>query len=315
MCLCPGDVQGFLSAFNEATDDNKPWMGGMMDFAGSGVVHMCGGVAALVGAAVIGPRKGRFADNGTAMEIPGHSSVLAALGTFILWFGWYGFNCGSTLGIHTYSTDAARVAVTTTLSPAMAAFTVVVVKKLMTHVWDLNATLNGVLAGLVSITAGCVAVDAWASLLIGFIGAFVYLGASKVLIKCKIDDPLDAFAVHGACGFWGVFAVGLFCPEKYSYNLKGDWGIFYGGNGTLLGVQIVGLLVIVAWTSSVALVMFMILKKAGFLRVSEAMEDEGMDTSKHGGQAYNLPRRDISAEKLDKQTAGPPAEPDALNSV
>merc|ERR1719346_105619 len=100
-----------------------------MDFAGSGVVHICGGVAAFVGAKVIGPRKGRFADDCTVREIPGHSSVLAALGTFILWYGWYGFNCGSTLGIHTYGTDAARVAVTTTLSPGAAAVTVVVIKK------------------------------------------------------------------------------------------------------------------------------------------------------------------------------------------
>jgi len=202
----------------------------------------------------------------------------------------------------------------TTLSPAVAAFTVVVFKKLMTGIWDLNATLNGVLAGLVSITAGCVAVDAWASMLIGFIGAFVYLGASKALVKCKIDDPLDAFPVHGACGFWGVLAVGLFCPEKYSYNLKADWGLFYGGNGTLLGVQIIGLLLILVWTGSTAFVMFFTMKKAGILRVSEEMEETGMDTSKHGGKAYNLPRSDISSTNLEKPTVEPSAKPDATEA-
>jgi len=284
------DVNGCLSILND-----DAIMGGVIDFAGSGVVHMTGGWAALVGAKVLGPRSGRFEDP-AAFE--GHSTPLQAIGTFLLWFGWYGFNPGSTLLLHGASRDMARVAVTTTLSGSVAGITGLFVKKFMpsklggTGYYELGHTCNSLLGGLVGVTAGCASVHPSGAILIGFISAFVYHFMSCAVRKLKIDDPLDAFAVHGSCGLWGCIAVGLFCVKEYSVAPKSepDAGIFMpGSRGHLLGAQIVFVLLVVLWVVTMSLCMFVPLKLLGLFRVSQEHEDLGADISKHGGAAYVYP--------------------------
>jgi len=294
------DTSGFLSAFNE-----DHILGGVIDFAGSGVVHMTGGFAALVGAAILGPRRGRF-DDPSAFE--GHSSPLQVIGTFLLWFGWYGFNPGSTLYIHEYSRDMARSAVTTTLSAAVGGITGLFLKRHLppflggTKIYDLGHTCNSLLGGLVGITAGCVVVEPWGAIVIGFISAFVYHAASCTMRKLKIDDPLDAFAVHGACGLWGVIAVGLFTVKAYSYaphesndrrfdsngtDLGPDAGIFMTGTrGILFATQIVCVILEIAWVVVLSLIIFGALRLLGMFRVPIDQEECGLDESKHGGSAY-----------------------------
>eukprot|EP00965_Chrysotila_dentata_P229615 6197286-Pleurochrysis_carterae.AAC.7 len=195
------DSAGFLSALN--TDNDIRWGSGVIDFAGSGVVHMVGGWAAIVGAKILGPRRGRFGPNGEDNPgYSGHSLALTLLGTFILWIGWYGFNQGSTLALVGQGQLAARVGVTTTIAGATAGVVGLYVKRGLPpvlggagHVWDLGHTCNSLLAGLVGVTAGCATVEPWAALIIGFVSAFVYHAASCMMRQLKIDDPLDAFAV------------------------------------------------------------------------------------------------------------------------
>lgn len=284
---------GAFSPFNSNVEDAlKPVEGGAMDFAGSTIVHMTGGIAALVGAAVVGPRTGRFGADGSVRRMPMHNFTLIALGTFVLWFGWYGFNCGSTLGINGFGRDAGRVAVTTTMAPCAAALLVTVAAKLRSGVWDLGAVCNGVLAGLVSITAGCAAVDPWAAIVIGLVGGLVYVGASALLVRLRVDDPLDAFAVHGACGAWGTVAVGLFAPAAYAYNRAGHCGAFMPGcDGKLLGVQLAFVLAVGCWVAATSAVMFFALSKLGLLRVDRATEEAGLDGAEHGGHAYDIRRK------------------------
>ena len=276
----------------------------MVDFAGCGVVHMVGGLSALIGAGVLGPRMGRF-DPLTGEiqdEMFGHNSALVVLGTFILWFGWYGFNPGSTLGITPtgYAMHASRSVVTTTLSAAAGGITVCLLEKLLgSKTWDVGAVCNGILGGLVSITAGCSTVYPWAAFVIGLLGGGIYFGASKlVLHKLKIDDPLDAFAVHGACGFWGCLMVGFFAAPPYAYgdsvdpdpNCPADClyvGVFYGC-GCQLAVTLSALFAELAWVGGMSFFMFGLLMKLGILRVSKEVEEAGMDVSKHGGSAYEM---------------------------
>ena len=236
--------------------------------------------------------------------MPGHSSVLQVLGTFILWMGWYGFNPGSTLGIAPagYAMHAARSVVTTTLAAAGGGVTVVALGRVTSGIWDVGLVCNGILAGLVSITAGCSTITCGLSLLTGVLGGFVYYGASKLVVRALIDDPLDAFAVHGACGFWGVVAVGLFASPDYGYNAEGAAGLFYGGDkaGVLLGVQLCGLVAEIAWVGLLSSVLFFALKAARLLRVDLSTEETGMDVSKHGGGAYI--RDDGGAAMKDSRT-------------
>ena len=284
-------AHGWLSPWT----GTEPYLGanGMIDFAGSGIVHMTGGVAALVGAIFLGPRTGRFSPSGECIDMPGHSSVLVALGTFILWFGWYGFNPVSTLAFE-YMETAARVAVTTTLGAAAGGVTALSIHYGFTKSLDVGPMCNGILAGLVSITGNCVVIEPWAAALIGAIGAAIYYGFSALLRKLKIDDPLDASSVHGACGAWGVIAAGLFAKQKYVLNDYGaeggadDYGALYGGGGKQLGNQIAGVLAIIAWVGFTSSVLFGVLKYAGMLRVPVEEEEVGLDTSHHGGNAYNF---------------------------
>jgi Amt family ammonium transporter len=283
---------GFLSAYTA----EKPYLGGngLIDFAGSGIVHMTGGGAALMGAIFLGPRTGRFAPRtGEVQDMPGHSTVLAALGTFILWFGWYGFNPVSTLAF-SHMQHAARAAVATTLSACSAGVTTLAIHVLGKNTPDVSPALNGILAGLVSIAGPCAVVDAWASVIIGFVSAFVYFASSRLLLRLKIDDPLDASPVHLFCGIWGVIAAGLFANKEFTNSVYGtdygenDYGFLMGANSTQLGVQVVGVLVIGSWTFVSAGLVFFTLKATKLLRVSAEDEDAGLDSSHHGGDAYNF---------------------------
>ena len=220
------------------------------------------------------------------------------LGTFILWFGWYGFNPGSTLAAHGTLNDptvgtaaAARSAVTTTLSAAVAGISGLFIKRFLPPflggspgTYDLGHTCNSLLGGLVAITAGCSVVAPYGAIVIGFIAAWVYHGASCLMRKLWIDDPLDAFAVHGACGAFGCIMIGFFATKEYAY--APDCGVFYGGNGTLLGVQIAGVVIEILWVTTLSGIMFMVLKLAGILRVSEEDERGGAVVSELGGGAY-----------------------------
>lgn len=291
---------GFLSAFN-----SKPFNGvGVIDFAGSGVVHLTGGYTALIAAKILGPRLGRFHDiDGKPLErphnFPPHSVALQVLGTFVLWFGWYGFNPGSALKISSsgYADVAALCCVTTTISAASgcvtACFTDMLINRLKTAKieYDVSMAVNGSLGALVGITAGCSVVTPGVACVIGIISGWVYLGFSKLLLKLKIDDAVDAIPVHFANGIWGVLAVGLFAEPSRTSIAYGDgmsFGAFYGGNGTLLANQIVEVFWIVGWVSLTMIPFFFCLNWLGFFRVSRQEELVGLDLSHHKGHAYNL---------------------------
>ncbi len=250
---------------------------GYVDFAGSGVVHLTGGVAALAGVLAIGPRIGKYDEDGKPIPIPGHSLVLGALGVFILWFGWYGFNAGSTLGA--VGQNIASVAVTTTLSAAagslsamIAAWTFPVYGKP-----DVGLTLNGALAGLVGITAGTAAVSNFGAIVIGLVAGVIVVFSIVCLERGGIDDPVGAISVHGSAGVWGVLAVGLFAT---------DGGLLYGGGLKLLGAQVVGVIAIAAWTFALSSVVFRSIKATWGLRVSPSEELAGLDRIEHGSEAY-----------------------------
>ena len=276
---------------------------GMVDFAGCGVVHMVGGLSGLIGAKVLGPRQGRFGpvieipgqpkkNIGPPIDIPGHSATLQVLGTFILWVGWYGFNPGSTLALDGLSGVASKTAVTTTLSACAGAATGLVIFKLKDRQYDLSMTLNGALAGLVSVTASCSVIEPWAAIVIGIVGACVYVGSSMLVLKVGIDDVVDAGPVHYFCGMWGLIASGLFCTKEnlhaaYYDNLE-DYGLFYGGGIKLLAVQIIAVFAISAWVFAMMFPFFLGLNAAGLLRVTLEEEQAGMDVSKHGGSAYEM---------------------------
>ena len=304
------DSAGWLSAFN----GESPLFGtGMIDFAGSGVVHMVGGFSGFWGAFMVGPRVGRFDADGQVVDMPGHSATLVVLGTFLLWFGWYGFNPGSWLSID--SSVAAevvgRVAVTTTLAAGTAGTTSLVFRYYLTGAWNLIDVCNGLLAGLVSVTAPCPVIEPWAAIICGFVGAFVFVGASMLLVKFKIDDPLEACPMHGFCGAWGVIFVGLMATPEYvaqAYSEDADYGIFYGGKGKLFACQVIGVVAIVAWVSAMLGPFFFALQKANILRVKPSEEMVGLDVSKHGGHAYyGDDSSKAAAENLDNMKQSQPA--------
>lgn len=251
-----------------------------VDFAGSGIVHMCGGVGSLVGAAVVGPRVGRFDPSVDQEKFSPHNVPFVVLGTFILFFGWFGFNPGSSLAMKTQGDafSASMVAMNTTAGGAMGGLVTYVVTFLLIKKHSVGALCNGILAGLVAVTAPCGTVQPGEAFVIGGIGGLFYLGGSMLTQAIKVDDPIDAFAVHGCGGLWGVIAVGLFGGEATGGN-----GIFHGGehSGAQLGVQLLGALMISLWSALFALIFFVPLKKAGLLRVSDDMQNKGLDECKH----------------------------------
>ncbi|MCX7714829.1 MAG: ammonium transporter [Clostridia bacterium] len=252
---------------------------GFHDFAGSGLVHMLGGTCALMGAKILGPRIGKYSASGKSLAIPGHNIVIAALGVFILWFGWFGFNPASTLKLSDGGyLIAAKVFITTNISACAGAIVT------MFYMWirhgkpDVSMTLNGVLGGLVAITAPCDAVTPVGALIIGSLaGLFMSVIIEFVDQKLKIDDPVGAVGVHCACGAWGCISVGLFSAEE-SVGL----GLFYGGGFKVLGVQILGTISIFAWAAILATILFLTLKHTIGLRVSAEEEIAGLDSEEHG---------------------------------
>jgi ammonium transporter, Amt family len=264
--------------------------GGALDFAGCTVVHMIGGFAGLCGAVVVGPRLGRFDADGNVVPLPGHSATLCSLGTFLLWFGWYGFNPGSTLGVSgDLRLTAARCAVNTTLSAGAAGMATLVIYKLRDDVFNLPGSLNGILAGLVSITASCGFVSPYAAVIIGFVGAFVYVGGCMLLLRVKVDDPLEAFPIHGMCGFWGIIAGALFNELELQATAgftTTHSGLFHGHGGGLLAANLIAAISVAAWTVVLIGPMFYGMHMAGVMRISTEEELLGNDVSKHGGSAY-----------------------------
>lgn len=260
--------------------DDDAWLNtaGFVDFAGSSVVHAVGGAAALVAAILVGPRIGKYVD-GKAKVIPGHNMAFGALGVFILWLGWFGFNGGSQLAWGGDDTIAAgSVIINTNLAAAIGAIAALFFTWIKYGKADISMTLNGALAGLVGITAGCGAVNAWGALAIGLIcGIVVVLSIEFIDKKLKIDDPVGAISVHGVCGFLGTVLIGLFAL---------DGGLFYGGGGKLLWVQTYGSLAYILWAALCTFIILFILKKTIGLRVSEKEELEGLDIHEHGMEAY-----------------------------
>ena len=249
---------------------------GCIDFAGSIVIHMVGGISALVGAIILGPRIGKYGKNGKVNAIPGHSITLGALGVFILWFAWYGFNGAA-------AEDGARlgqILLTTTIAPAVATVTTMLFTWIKNGKPDVSMCLNASLAGLVAITAGCADVDAIGAAVIGIVsGILIVVAVEFVDIKLKIDAPVGAFSVHGVNGMWGGLAVGLFATGN---GQNGVTGLFYGGGFAQLGKQALGIVTIVAWTVVCMIIVFTIIKKTVGLRVTKDEEMKGLDICEHG---------------------------------
>ncbi len=248
---------------------------GYIDFAGSTVVHMVGGVAGLVGAIILGPRIGKYGKDKKPRAILGHSITLGALGVFLLWFGWFGFNPGSTLSATGDNTTAiGSIFMTTNLAAAAAACTTMLFTWFRYKKPDVSMTLNGALAGLVAITAGCASVNPFGALMIGIIAGFAVVFGVELLDKVlKIDDPVGAVAVHGICGALGTLLVGFFAT---------DGGVFYGGGWSLLGVQATGVVAIAAWVAVTMTIVFLLIKHTIGLRVTAAEEIRGLDIEEHG---------------------------------
>ena len=257
---------------------------GFHDFAGSTAVHMVGGVAAFVGAKMLGARLGKYDKDGKPKAIPGHSLTLGALGVFILWFCWFGFNGGSTVSMtgDDTLTAAGNIFMTTNLAAATSTVAVMIITWIRYKKPDVSMTLNGSLAGLVAITAGCDAVTPVGAFFIGLIAAFVVVFGIEFVDKVlKIDDPVGAIGVHGLCGATGTILTGLF-----AYNLTDDagnpLGLFYGGGFGFLGTQILGVLAVIAWVAVTMTIVFTIIKKTVGLRVSKEEEVVGLDIMEHG---------------------------------
>ena len=246
---------------------------GFIDFAGSGVVHMVGGFAALAGIQVVGPRLGKFDDNGKPNSIPGSSMVAGALGVFILWFGWYGFNVGSALSA--VGVNLASIAVTTTLSASAASISAMYTSMIAGKP-NVGMTLNGALAGLVGITAGCANVNNLGSVLIGSVSGVLVVYSINFIEKKGLDDAVGAVSVHGICGAWGVFAVSIFDTSE---------GLLYGGNALVIP-QLIGIAAIGAWAYTTSFGVLKIIDRMFGLRVSKEEEIAGLDVSEHGTTAY-----------------------------
>ena len=248
---------------------------GFHDFAGSTAVHMCGGAAALIGARVLGPRMGKYTEDGKPNAILGHSLTLGALGVFILWFCWFGFNGCSTVAMDSDAAvySAGNIFVTTNLAAATATVATMIITWLRYRKPDISMTLNGSLAGLVAITAGCDMVSPAGAFFIGLIAAFVVVFGIEFIDKvCKIDDPVGAIGVHGMCGAAGTLLTGVFAV---------DGGLAYGGGFSFLGIQLLGVVSVILWVSVTMIITFRVLKHTIGLRASEEEETKGLDVTEH----------------------------------
>lgn len=277
----------FLTAFIYPVVGHWIWGGGwlsemgMVDFAGSTVVHSVGGWAALAGAIILGPRLGKYNPDGSSNAIPGHNIPLAALGVFILWFGWFGFNAGSTTSGTNLS--IAIIAVTTNLAAAAGSVTAMITNWVKDGKPDTSMALNGALAGLVGITAGCANVSPISAIIIGGIAGVLVVFSVETIDKVLcIDDPVGAVSVHGVCGAWGTLAVGFFAQESYG----GVNGLLFGGGSGLLMTQFIGVVSVFLWAFIGGLILFFTVKKIFGLRVSDEEQIKGLDIGEHGMESY-----------------------------
>ncbi|MDY6894186.1 MAG: ammonium transporter, partial [Thermotogota bacterium] len=269
----------FISAFIYPIVGHWIWGGGwlsdMVDFAGSTVVHSVGGWAALMGTMVLGPRTGKYRSDGTPNKIPGHSLVLAALGVFILWFGWFGFNPGST--ISGLNLKIADIAMTTNLAAASGGLGALTIGWFIYKKPDVNSTLNGVLAGLVGITAGTASVTNVGAVIIGALSGSLVVLAIEFFDKIHIDDPVGAISVHGVGGAFGTLMVGIFAV---------DGGLLYGGGLNLFLTQLKGVLAVAGWTLATTYILFKSIDLTIGLRIDSTSEIEGLDFAEHGSVSY-----------------------------
>jgi ammonium transporter, Amt family len=278
-----------ISAFIYPIVGHWVWGGGWLskinfaDFAGSTVVHAVGGFAALIGTIILKPRLGKYNKDGSANAITGHNIPLASLGVFILWFGWFGFNPGSTLGVGDGSLIS-LVAINTSLAAAAGGITAMITVWKLFGKPDLSMAMNGALAGLVGITAPCAFVDPWAAIVIGGIAGILVVAAVVVLDKLKIDDPVGAFPVHGVNGVWGTLSIGLFGQKVL--GLAND-GLFYGGGLTQLFIQALGAGAVIIFIVAAMGALFKIIDLTVGLRVSREEELKGLDIGEHGMESYS----------------------------
>lgn len=271
---------GWLANLSDITGGILP---SFHDFAGSTAVHMVGGVAALVGAKILGPRIGKYGKDGKPRAIPGHSLTLGALGVFILWFCWFGFNGCSTVSMTGDDTlvTAGNIFVTTNLAAATSTVAVMIITWIRYKKPDVSMTLNGSLAGLVAITAGCDAVDPVGAFFIGLIAAFVVVFGIEFIDKVlKIDDPVGAIGVHGLCGATGTLLTGLF-TVNLTYEDGTPLGLFYGGGASFLASQAIGVVSVIAWVAATMTIVFLLIKKTIGLRASKEEEIRGLDATEH----------------------------------
>ena len=255
---------------------------GFIDYAGSTAVHSVGGWAALMGAVVLGPRMGKYNRDGSTNAIPGHNIMMATLGVFILWFCWFGFNPGSSLEAAGY---IGHIAMTTNLSACAGALVAMFLTWKKYGKPDVSMTLNGILAGLVAITAGCHIVSLYGAIAIGAVGGILVVYGCEILDqKLHVDDPVGAVGVQCLNGVWGTLAVGLFaCNTPAS---EGTLGLFFGGGTALLITQLIGVIIVAVWVCSMSFIMFTLIKKTVGLRVTPQEELAGLDLGEHGSEAY-----------------------------
>ena len=255
------------------------------DFAGSTIVHLTGAVAALVGAYMVGPRLGKYGDDGKPRAIPGHNIGFAVIGVFILWFGWFGFNAGSELAADNL---VPFLAMNTLLAASAGVIGATAVIWFKTGKADVAMAGNGALAGLVSITAPVGAVDPWAAFVIGLIGGLIVVYSVLAIDSIRIDDPVGAISVHGTCGIWGTLSIGLFAKYDDAFLGREDAGLFYGGGFEQLIMQLVMVLIVIAWVGITSYILFAGLKATIGLRVDEEEEVAGLDVAEHGSSGYGL---------------------------
>ncbi|RHY03108.1 hypothetical protein DYB36_002978 [Aphanomyces astaci] len=286
---------GWASAFNV---HSPLFRVGAMDFAGTGALHMFAGTSALVGCILLGPRRGRFGAN--AVALPKQSVLFQFMGVMLLWFGWYGFNCVSTLSLEGTKADAmAKVAVNLTLSACTGGIMTVLLMYWSHKVWDIEAGNNGILAGCVAVTGCCPVIEPAVAVALGAIGSLVYVGVAKLVAKLEIDDAVDAVPVHLGCGVLGTIAPGFVASPtgvKMFYG-SDSCGVFYGCDtgGNQLAAQVVYAVAVFAFVSATVATVFVAVRQFGTLRVSDEAERMGLDGYEHGGSAYDSQADDANS--------------------
>ncbi|XP_010467254.1 PREDICTED: ammonium transporter 1 member 2-like [Camelina sativa] len=300
--------------------NNKLFLGsGAIDFAGSGVVHMAGGITGLWGSLILGPRIGRFNQReNRSSEIRGHNVPLVVLGTLMLWLGWYGFNAGYFLNIlkiynrsrpyYGQWSAIGRTTVTTTLSGCTAALTTMFTRRLLVGHWNVAHVCTGLLSGLVAISSGCAVVEPWAAVICGVVASWILISLDLLANKFHFDDPLQASQVHGGCGTWGLPFTGIFARKQYIIEVYGGengrpYGLLMGGGVKLLGAQIIQIIAIFGWVTITMGSLFFMLHKINLLRVSADEEKVGLDMTFHGGFAYGAHLEDADWVKPWNQGA------------